>query len=211
MSQAGLFLSFEGIDGAGKSTHIEAIAERLRERGRRVLLTREPGGTELGERLRALVLHEAMDALTEALLMFAARREHIVQVIAPALAQGQVVLSDRFADASFAYQGGGRGLDWATLQALERMGLAQANGALLQPDVTLWFDLPPAVAAQRLQGARLPDRFEAQPVAFFEAVRVAYARRAAEAPERFVRIAADAPLEAVRQACLQVLQGRGWV
>lgn len=211
MNPAGVFLSFEGIDGAGKSTHIEALAELLRARGHSVLLTREPGGSELAERLRALVLHQPMDALTEALLMFAARRDHLNACVAPALAQGQVVLSDRFADASFAYQGGGRGLDWDVLIALERMTLGQPSGGMLQPDLTLWFDLPPAVAAARLQGVRLPDRFESQPLAFFEAVRAAYARRADEAPERFVRIAADAPREAVRQAAVAALQTRGWL
>lgn len=211
MKHSGVFISFEGIDGAGKSTHIAALAEMLRARGRSVRLTREPGGTALAERLRELVLHEPMDALTEALLMFAARRDHVNQVIAPALARGEVVLSDRFADASFAYQGGGRGLDWAVLQTLERMGLGQPDGSMLQPDLTLWFDLPPEVAAQRLQDTRLPDRFEAQPLAFFEAVRTAYDRRAEAAPERFAHIAADAPLDTVRQAAVAALQGRGWL
>ena len=117
----GLFISFEGIDGAGKSTHIEGLAELFRAQGRQVALTREPGGTPLSEKLRALVLHDAMDPLTEALLMFAARQEHIVQVIVPALARGDVVLCDRFTDATFAYQGGGRGFDWPMLETLEQL------------------------------------------------------------------------------------------
>jgi len=196
-----IFISFEGIDGAGKSTHIEALAGALRAQGRAVLCTREPGGTPLAEQLRELVLHEPMQPLTEALLMFAARREHVARVIAPALAAGQAVLCDRFADATFAYQGGGRGLDWGMLQALEQMALdgrgLNSADSLVQPNLTLWFDLPPQTAAARLTGVRLPDRFEAQPVAFFEAVRAAYARRMREAPARIVRIDADQAPQAV--------------
>ena len=204
----GLFISFEGIDGAGKCTHIVALAEAFRSRGRRVVETREPGGTPLAEQLRALALHQPMDALTEALLMFAARRDHLRQVIEPALARGDVVLCDRFTDATFAYQGGGRGFDWTTLLQLERMvqttpapgadgadgGAAPAPARPRQPDLTLWFDLPPAVAAERLSAARsAADRFESQPIAFFEAVRHGYQRRQHEAPQRIVRINADQP------------------
>ncbi|WP_137896646.1 dTMP kinase [Ramlibacter sp. 2FC] len=199
-SHTGFFISFEGIDGAGKSTHIEGLAAALRAGGRTVALTREPGGTPLAERLRELVLHQPMDALTEALLIFAARRDHLRQVIEPALARGEVVLCDRFTDASFAYQGGGRGFDLAVLQTLEQwvQRLGDAPGAALrQPDLTIWFDLPPAIAAERLADARQPDRFEAQPVAFFERVREGYARRMAEAPGRFVRIDAARPRDAV--------------
>jgi len=199
-SQTGLFISFEGIDGAGKSTHIEGLAAALRARGRTVTLTREPGGTPLAEQLRTLVLHQPMDALTEALLIFAARRDHLRQVIEPALARGEVVLCDRFTDASFAYQGGGRGFDLTVLQTLEQwvQRRSDAPGApLRQPDLTLWFDLPPAVAAARLADARQPDRFEVQPVAFFERVREGYARRMAAAPGRFVRIDAAQPRDAV--------------
>jgi dTMP kinase len=143
---AGIFISFEGIDGAGKSTHIDRLVRVFEEQGRAVTLSREPGGTPLAERLRQIVLNEPMDAMTEALLVFAARRDHIVQVIAPALARGDVVLCDRFTDATFAYQGGGRGFDWLVLAQLERW---VQGTPLLQPDLTIWFDLPPAVAAQR--------------------------------------------------------------
>ncbi|MEZ5608779.1 MAG: dTMP kinase [Burkholderiaceae bacterium] len=218
MADQGLFISFEGIDGAGKSTHIEALAQALRAAGRAVVLTREPGGTPLAETIRTLVLHEPMDALTEALLMFAARREHISQVIVPALARGDAVLCDRFTDATFAYQGGGRGFDWESLLILERLAQTlsgpEANlihKTLLQPDLTLWFDLPPLVAAQRLAGARVPDRFEAQPVAFFEAVRAGYARRAQQEPARFARIDADQPMAAVGQAVQAAVRARGWL
>ncbi|MDO5623378.1 MAG: dTMP kinase [Pseudomonadota bacterium] len=215
----GLFISFEGIDGAGKSTHIQALAERFAAAGRAVHSTREPGGTPLAEHIRTLALHEAMDGLTEALLMFAARRDHLVRVIEPALARGDVVLCDRFTDATFAYQGGGRGFDWASLSVLERMaqstqGLVShdlPHPAIRQPDATLWFDLPPDVAAARLSGARLPDRFESQPAAFFDAVRVGYARRQAEAPGRFIRIHADQPPAAVWHDVLAAMQGRGWL
>lgn len=218
MAQLGVFISFEGIDGAGKSTHIDALAGAFRAAGRTVVLTREPGGTPLAEKIRALVLHEPMGPLTEALLMFAARRDHIEQVIAPALARGDVVLCDRFTDATFAYQGGGRGFDWDSLSKLELLAqdrqAPEANLAhkdLLQPNLTIWFDLPPAVAAERLAGARVPDRFESQPAAFFDAVRAGYARRAAEAPARFARIDASQPRDAVGADVRAAVQGRGWM
>ncbi len=193
----GLFISFEGIDGAGKSTHIARVAELFRQAGRAVVLTREPGGTPLSEKLRELVLHEPMDALTEALLMFAARREHLVQVIEPALARGDVVLCDRFTDATFAYQGGGRGFDWQVLAQLEQMVQALPDGFLRQPELTVWFDLDPQIAAQRLASARVPDKFESQPADFFAAVRAGYAKRQTEMPERFVRIDAAQSMDAV--------------
>ena len=218
MAAPGLFISFEGIDGAGKSSHIDALAAAFRAAGRQVTLTREPGGTPLAEKIRALALHEPMDALTEALLMFAARRDHLRQVIVPALARGDVVLCDRFTDATFAYQGGGRGFDWQSLSILELLAQdAPALGAdfvqkpLLQPDLTIWFDIPPAVAAERLAGARVPDRFESQPVAFFDAVRAGYARRAQAEPQRFARINADQPREAVADEVRAALDGRGWL
>jgi dTMP kinase len=201
----GLFISFEGIDGAGKSTHIERVAALFREAGRAVVLTREPGGTPLSEKLRELVLHELMDALTEALLMFAARREHLVQVIEPALARGDVVLCDRFTDATFAYQGGGRGFDWQVLGQLEAMVQTTAQGALRQPDLTVWFDLDPLIAAERLASARVPDKFESQPADFFAAVRAGYAKRQSEMPERFARIDAAQTREAVGEAVAQVV------
>ena len=217
-SVGALFISFEGIDGAGKSSHIDALADAFSAAGRQVTRTREPGGTPLAEKIRALALHEPMDALTEALLMFAARRDHIRQVIAPALARGDVLLCDRFTDATFAYQGGGRGFDWDSLSKLELMaqdtcGLEAdlTQKPLLQPDLTLWFDLPPAVAAERLAGARVPDRFESQPAAFFEAVRAGYARRQAGDAARFVRIDADQPRGAVSRAVHAAVQGRGWL
>jgi dTMP kinase len=193
----GLFISFEGIDGAGKSTHIDRVAQLFRQAGRAVVLTREPGGTPLSEKLRELVLHEPMDALTEALLMFAARREHLVQVIEPALARGDVVLCDRFTDATFAYQGGGRGFDWQVLAQLERMVQALPDGALRQPELTIWFDLDPLIAAERLASARVPDKFESQPADFFAAVRAGYAKRQAEMPDRFARIDAAQTIDTV--------------
>jgi dTMP kinase len=193
----GLFISFEGIDGAGKSTHIEGVTASFRQKGRAVVLTREPGGTPLSEKLRELVLHDSMDALTEALLMFAARREHLVQVIEPALSRGEVVLCDRFTDATFAYQGGGRGFDWAVLGQLEAMVQRLPEDGLRQPDLTVWFDLDPTIAAERLASARVPDKFESQPTRFFAAVRAGYARREAEMPQRFARIDAAQTREAV--------------
>jgi dTMP kinase len=173
------------------------VAELFRQAGRAVVLTREPGGTPLSEKLRELVLHEPMDALTEALLMFAARREHLVQVIELALARGDVVLCDRFTDATFAYQGGGRGFDWQVLAQLERMVQALPEGALRQPELTVWFDLDPLIAAERLASSRVPDKFESQPAEFFAAVRAGYAKRQAEMPERFARIDAAQSMEAV--------------
>ncbi|WP_297728279.1 dTMP kinase [Limnohabitans sp. Rim8] len=196
----GLFISLEGIDGAGKSSHIDGLAALLRDQGRQVTLTREPGGTPLSEKLRDLVLHEPMEPLTEALLMFAARQEHIVQVIEPALTRGDVVLCDRFTDATFAYQGGGRGFDWQVLETLEDMVQKRSDALdkrLLQPDLTVWFDLPPSVAAKRLVQARIPDKFEAQPLAFFENVREGYARRCAQNPARFAQINANQSRESV--------------
>jgi dTMP kinase len=208
----GLFISFEGIDGAGKSTHIDALAAALRAEGRTVVLTREPGGTPLAEKLRALALNDAMDPLSEALLMFAARRDHLLQVIEPALARGDVVLCDRFTDATFAYQGAGRGFDLQVLATLERwvqsVEALPAPG-LRQPDVTVWFDLDPAVAAQRLAGARVPDKFESQPQAFFARVAAGYAARAAAAPDRFLRVRADQPREAVWRDVEAGLRARG--
>lgn len=174
------FITFEGMDGAGKSTQIARTADWLRARGHVVLLTREPGGTPLGESLRALLLHEPMHPDTEALLMFAARREHLAQVIEPALARGEWVLCDRFTDASFAYQGGGRGLDVARLEALETW--VQRG---LQPGLTLLFDLPCEVAAQRLAASGGdPDRFEREQSDFFNRVRAAYLARAKADPRR---------------------------
>ncbi len=205
----GLFISFEGIDGAGKSTHIARVAELFRQAGRAVVLTREPGGTPVSEKLRELVLHEPMDPLTEALLMFAARREHLVQVIEPALARGEVVLCDRFTDATFAYQGGGRGFDWQVLGELERMVQALPDGSLRQPDHTVWFDLDPLIAAKRLATARLPDKFESQPADFFAAVRAGYARRQVDMPSRFSRIDASQTMEAVGADVSRIV--RSWL
>ena len=209
-----LFISVEGIDGAGKSTHIAAMVEALRHGGHTVCQTREPGGTPLAEQLRELVLHAPMDALTESLLIFAARRDHIEQVIRPALARGEVVLCDRFTDATFAYQGGGHGFGLDTLATLEQWvqgqpGSGPPGGGLLQPSLTLWFDLPAPMAAQRLAGARVPDKFESQPQAFFEQVIAGYARRARVDAARFVRIHAEQSQEAVRAQVLAALRARG--
>ena len=205
----GIFISFEGIDGAGKSSHIQAVADAFRRQGNTVVQTREPGGTALAEKLRDMVLHDAMDPLCEALLVFAARRDHLQQVIEPALARGDVVLCDRFTDATFAYQGGGRGFDLQVLSQLEQWVQALPTGGLRQPGLTLWFELDPAIAAQRLAQARVPDRFESQPQAFFRQVHDAYAARAQADAQRFVRIAADAPMDSVRQAVLNALRERG--
>lgn len=191
------FITFEGIDGAGKSTHIAVVAQRLRQRGDEVVVTREPGGTELAEALRELVLTRPMDSLTESLLVFAARRDHLQRVIEPALAAGQTVLCDRFTDATFAYQGGGRGFDLGVLRTLEQW--VQAGR---QPDLTLWFDVPAALAAERRAQARAADRFEGEDLAFFERVAEGYRQRIAAAPQRFARIDGARPLDEVQRAVL---------
>ncbi|MFM2120009.1 MAG: hypothetical protein RL722_1477 [Pseudomonadota bacterium] len=213
MGPAGRFISIEGIDGAGKSSHVEAMASRWRERGLDVVQTREPGGTELAEALRELLLHREMDALTEALVVFAARRDHLQRVILPALARQAVVLCDRYTDATFAYQGAGRGFDLAVLAQLEAWVQADPQGGsqgLIQPDLTLWFDLPPEVAAQRRAAARSPDRFEQEAHGFFARVAGGYATRAAAQPARFARIDALGSPEEVRARVLGVLEARGW-
>ena len=205
----GLFITLEGIDGAGKSSHVDALEALFRATGREVVRTREPGGTPLAETLRGLVLGEAMDPLTESLLVFAARRDHVVNVIAPALERGAVVLCDRFTDATFAYQGLGRGFDLDVLATLEQW-VQRHDGTLRQPDLTVWFDLAPQVAAQRLAAARTPDRFEQLDTAFFTRVREGYAQRAAAASTRFVRIDADAARDDVARQIDAALSARGW-
>ena len=215
---SGLFISFEGIDGAGKSSHIDGLARALRTQGRTVTLTREPGGTPLAEQLRQLVLNDPMDAMTEALLVFAARRDHLLQVITPALARGEVILCDRFTDSTFAYQGGGRGFDWETLSVLEQwvQGTSVASGSgevlhVLQPDLTLWFDLPAEVAAQRLVSARLPDKFESQPQSFFAKVAHGYALRMAADPIRFARLDANQAAEVVWMDVERAVRNKGYL
>lgn len=216
MKPAGRFITFEGIDGAGKSSHIETLAQALRARGREVLLTREPGGTPLAESLRELFLQREMDPLTEALLVFAGRRDHLRLLIRPALARGAVVLCDRFTDATFAYQGGGRGFDRAVLAQLETWvqgtdADGSGPGTLLQPDLTLWFDLPAATAAARRAAVRAADRLEREDQAFFDRVRAGYALRAAADPARFAHIDADHPREAVWAQVQQAVLARpGW-
>jgi dTMP kinase len=206
---SGIFISVEGIDGAGKSSHVDALAGLLSGAGRTVTRTREPGGTPLAERLRELALNEPMDALTEALLMFAARRDHLARVIEPALGRGEVVLCDRFTDATFAYQGAGRGFDLQVLSQLEHWVQALPGGGLRQPDLTLLFELAPEVAAVRLAGARVPDRFESQPLEFFRRVAEGYARRAQSEPGRFVRIDAARSREAVWSQVQEAVRARG--
>ena len=186
-SYPGYFISFEGIDGAGKSTHIDAFANLLKQRfpEREIVLTREPGGTALGEQLRQLLLNAPMNLETEALLMFAARREHLVQIIEPALLAGKIVISDRFTDASFAYQGGGRGLSIDKLNALEQWVQGKQNQTILQPNLTILFDLPGSIAEARRSKVRTPDKFEQMNLDFFERVRQEYLRRAKADMNRF--------------------------
>jgi dTMP kinase len=195
----GYFISFEGIDGAGKSTHIESFSNLIKQRhpDRDVVMTREPGGTQLGEQLRALLLEVPMNLETEALLMFAARREHIAQVIEPALKAAKIVISDRFTDASFAYQGGGRGLSLAKLNDLEKWVQGRPDGSLLQPDLTFLFDLPGSVAEGRRSKVRAPDKFEKMDLDFFEKVRQEYLRRAKADPNRFYLVDATQTPEAI--------------
>ncbi|WP_047533389.1 dTMP kinase [Methylotenera sp. N17] len=190
---SGKFISLEGMDGAGKSTHIPSIISQLQQRRVEVVSTREPGGTALGERLREILLHEPMHPETEAMLMFSARREHIAQVIQPALARGAYVLTDRFSDATYAYQCGAKGVAAEKIIQLEQwvqMGL--------QPDLTLLFDVPPEVSLQRLSTARAPDKFEREGLAFFEQLRSSYLQRATQFPQRFRVIDANQPLEKVK-------------
>lgn len=195
----GYFISFEGIDGAGKSTHINSFCNLLKEQfpDREVVMTREPGGTQLGEQLRALLLDAPMNLETEALLMFAARREHIAQIIEPALKAGKIVISDRFTDASFAYQGGGRGLSLDKLNDLENWVQGQADGSLLQPNLTFLFDLPGAIAEARRSKVRAPDKFEKMDLDFFEKVRQEYLRRAKADPKRFYLVDATQTPEVI--------------
>ncbi|WP_040048492.1 dTMP kinase [Caballeronia concitans] len=194
----GKFITFEGIDGAGKTTHLDWFRQQLYDKiaasGRHVVMTREPGGTALGETLRGILLNQPMDLETEALLMFASRREHLAQVIEPALARGDWVLSDRFSDATFAYQGGGRGLPRDKLEALERW----VQGGF-HPDLTVLFDVPTETASERRSAARAPDKFESESEAFFERTRAEYLRRAAESPERFVIVDSTQPIDTIRK------------
>jgi len=201
----GGFITFEGIDGAGKSSHIGTVAAWLRGRGHEVVCTREPGGTPLAESLRAFVLEQPMDAETETLLVFAARREHLRALIEPALARGAVVLCDRYTDATFAYQGAGRGVDAEMLGRLERW-VQQGRS----PDLTFWFDLDPAIAAARLAATRPADRFEAEDRAFFERVAAGYRARLEGDPRRFVRIEAAQDRAAVWSQIESALESRGW-
>jgi dTMP kinase len=195
MKGRGRFITLEGVDGAGKSTHLSWLVDRLRAQGRTVVQTREPGGTPLGEKLRELLLHETMHLETEALLMFAARREHLEQVIGPAIARGDWVVCDRFTDASFAYQGGGRGLSGDKLAQLENW--VQEG---FQPDLTLLFDLPIDIAARRMAGAARPlDRFEQEKADFHERVRAAYLARAAAMPARVKVIDARQSVEVIQK------------
>lgn len=196
----GKFITLEGMDGAGKSTHIPNIIELLKARGFEVVSTREPGGTSLGERLRELLLHESMNPETETLLMFAARREHIAQVIEPALARGAYVLSDRFTDASFAYQSAGKGVLLSKIRELE---VWVQEG--LQPDLTLLFDVPVSVSVERLASARAPDKFERESQDFFEKIRASYLERASEYPARFQIIDANRPLADVENSVKEII------
>jgi len=199
----GKLITLEGIDGAGKSTQLAWIIELLQRAGLTAVVTREPGGTPLGEQLRALLLDQSitMHPETEALLMFAARREHLDKVILPALAQGQWVISDRFTDASFAYQGGGRGLDSGKLSILEQW----TQGAL-QPDVTLYFDVPVALGQQRVSQIKNMDRFEKEQADFFQRVRAAYLDRARQFPDRIKVIDSSRSLAEVKAAVEQILK-----
>lgn len=194
------FITLEGMDGAGKSTHIASIISALQSRGREVVSTREPGGTALGEQLRALLLHEPMHAETETLLMFAARREHIANVIAPALARGAYVLSDRFTDATYAYQCGAKGVSAEKIEILEQW--VQAD---LQPDITLLFDVSVDISMQRLAATRVPDKFERENAEFFSRIRQAYLQRAAQNPARFRIIDAGMPLDIVAKSVQDVI------
>ena len=195
------FITFEGMDGAGKSTHLDWFADTLRHRGLDVVVTREPGGTPLGDQLREILLNHAMRPGTEAMLMFAARLEHIELVIKPALRAGKWVVSDRFSDASFAYQGGGRGVDWDKLRQLEQWVHPD-----LQPDLTLFFDVPVEIARQRLENNASLDRFEQEQADFFERVRSGYHKRISENPRRFAVIDAGLTVQLVKQTLEEIIK-----
>jgi dTMP kinase len=197
----GKFITFEGIDGAGKSSHIAWFADEIRARGHEVMLTREPGGTPLAEKLRQIILNDAMQPATEALLVFAARQEHLLQVIEPALARGAWVLCDRFTDATFAYQGYGRGFDLAKLVELERW----VQGSL-QPALTVVFECSAATAAARLAASRPADKFEREDIVFFTRVAEGYHARMRSEPSRFRVVNSEQPMDAVRAALHEVLQ-----
>ena len=201
MNKKGKLITLEGMDGAGKSTHIPNIISQLQAAGQEVIATREPGGTVLGEQLRALLLHQAMHPETETLLMFAARREHIANVIAPALARGACVLSDRFTDATYAYQSGAKGVAIEKIKLLETW--VQGD---LQPDLTLLFDVPVEVSLARLAGAREPDKFEREGAQFFEKLRNVYLARAQQNPSRFCVINANQNLEIVQLEVNKILE-----
>ena len=201
----GKFITLEGMDGAGKSTHIPNIIAYLKSHGLEVISTREPGGTPLGEQLRELLLHADMHPETETLLMFAARREHIAKVIAPALARGAYVLSDRFTDATYAYQSGAKGVTTEKIRQLENWVQGQANDSL-QPDLTLLFDVPVAVSLARLSNARAPDKFEREGAPFFEKLRNMYLVRAKQYPNRFHVINANQTLDVVKNKVNKILE-----
>ena len=194
------FITFEGVDGAGKSTHLSWFADALRQRGVDVVVTREPGGTQLGEQLREMLLNQTMSIATEALLMFAARMEHIELIIKPALKAGKWVISDRFSDASFAYQGAGRGLSWDKLTQLEQW----VHGDL-QPDLTLFFDVPVEIARQRLANNESLDRFEQEQADFFGRVRAGYHRRVQENPQRYTVIDASKTVSQIKESLQELV------
>jgi dTMP kinase len=204
MAALGRFLSVEGIDGAGKSTQLAWIAQWLKQQGVAFVQTREPGGTALGEKLRDLLLSEPMHLETETLLMFAGRREHLEQVIKPALARGDWVLCDRFSDASYAYQGGGRGLPREKFIALEEWVQGVAPNKI-QPDLTLIFDVPLSVSQERMAGGRTLDRFEREAADFHARVRAAYLERASSEPQRIRVINANRSLEEIQQELVEIL------
>ncbi len=199
----GFFLTLEGVDGAGKSSHISHLRELCESFGNEVVMTREPGGTPLSETLRAMLLSESMHMETETLLMFAARQEHILSVIRPALASGKIVISDRFTDATYAYQGGGRHFPAERIRVLEEWVQQQ-----LRPDLTILFDVPLNVARERLEKSRDPDRFEREDGGFFERVRNAYLTRVNEEPERFFVVDSSQPKEQTRQQLQDMLTTR---
>lgn len=200
-AQKGRFITLEGMDGAGKSTHIPNVIKQIELAGYTVVSTREPGGTPVGEALREILLHQDMDAETETLLMFAARKEHIAKVIAPALSQGQYVVCDRFTDASYAYQAGAKGVSDAKMQSIENW--VQEG---LQPDLTLLFDVPVEVSVSRLAKARVPDKFERESEAFFEKLRAAYLARAEKNPDRFHVINANQALDTVAEEVKVIIE-----